>query len=133
MRLTGTAAVALLVTACSGGSTGPGGNGTALPPLNVTIRATPAIAFNPTPVDVRVGGTVTFTFEGTAHSVHFRPVAGAPANIPGNNANVSVPRSFSQAGTFDYDCQIHPGMSGRIVARTSGSSDPGDGDGDGYP
>jgi plastocyanin len=129
MRLTSLTLVALLAAACSGGGTGPDGNGSqgTIPPLDVTVRATPAIAFNPTPVDVRVGGTVTFAFEGTAHSVKFHPAAGAPADIPGNNANVSVPRTFAQEGTYDYECTIHPGMAGRIVVRNSASSSTGTG------
>ncbi len=133
MRLTSLAVVALVAVACSGGSTGPDGSGAQIPPLAVTVHATPAINFNPTPVDVRVGGTVTFAFEGTAHSVKFRPAAGVPADIPGNNANVSVQRTFAQEGTYDYDCTIHPGMTGRIVVRTSGSSNPGGGGPGGYP
>lgn len=133
MRLTSLAVVALVTVACSGGGTGPDGARAQIPPLNVTVHATPSINFNPTPVDVRVGGTVTFAFEGTAHSVKFRPAAGAPADIPGNNANVSVQRTFAQEGTYDYDCTIHPGMTGQIVVRTSGSSDPGTGGPGGYP
>jgi plastocyanin len=125
--------VACALAGCGGGGTGPDDGVPATPPpLSVTVRATDAISFNPTPVDVRTGGTVTFQFEGTAHSVFFRPASGAPADIPGNNANVSIQRSFAEEGTFDYDCQIHPGRSGRIVVRQTGSSGGG-GPGPGYP
>ena len=45
----------------------------------------------------------------------FDAAAGVPADIPGNNANVSLGRTFPTAGTYGYSCHIHPGMSGTIV------------------
>ncbi|HJU89307.1 MAG TPA: plastocyanin/azurin family copper-binding protein [Gemmatimonadaceae bacterium] len=131
-RLGVASGICILGLGCGSSGTGPDGSGGNGPPRQVTVRATDAIAFNPTPADIAIGGTVTFAFEGTAHSVHFQSIAGAPADIPGNNANTNVARTFSIAGTYDYECQIHPGMTGRIVARESGSSGGG-GPGPGYP
>jgi len=67
-------------------------------------------------VSLAVGGTVTFAFGTVGHNVYFdNATAGAPSDITGVNANVSVSRSFPSAGTFEYTCHIHPGMKGTVV------------------
>ena len=113
-----------LVSACGGSA---GGTVTAPPPgppaMTATVNATPAIAFNPSPVRIAPGGTITFAFGSVAHNVYFDAVAGAPADIPGNNASASVSRTFMSAGTYVYNCHIHPGMSGTIVVGTTATND----------
>lgn len=78
---------------------------------------TPAIAFTPQRATAARGGTVTFAFGSVAHNAYFSsaPGGGTPTDITGANSNVSVTRTFSTAGTFTYNCHIHPGMSGTIV------------------
>jgi plastocyanin len=46
-------------------------------------------------------------------------VPGAPADIPGNNSGTTVNRTFATAGTYIYNCHIHPGMRGSIVVGTT--------------
>jgi len=91
--------------------------------MTATVNATPSIAFNPSPVKIVPGGTITFAFGSVAHNVYFDPIAGAPADIPGNNAGTSVSRTFASAGTYVYNCHIHPGMTGTIVVGTTATSD----------
>ena len=91
--------------------------------MTATVNATPAIAFNPSPAKIDPGGTITFAFGSVAHNVYFDAVAGAPADIPGNNAGTSVSRTFTSAGTYGYSCHIHPGMRGLIVVGTATTSD----------
>jgi len=112
-----------LLSACGGGGTG----GTTAPPeppaMTATVNATPSISFNPSPVKIVPGGTITFAFGSVAHNVYFDAVAGAPDDIPGNNASTSVSRTFTSAGTYGYGCHIHPGMRGTIVVGTTTTSD----------
>ena len=91
--------------------------------MMATVNATPAIAFSPSQVKIAPGGTITFAFGSVAHNVYFDPVAGAPADIPGNNASTSVSLTFSSPGTYGYACHIHPGMRGTIVVGATTTSD----------
>jgi plastocyanin len=84
-----------------------------------TVQALPSIAFNPGSVTVTVGDTVTFAFGTVPHNVFFDRAAGAPADIPGTNANTSTSRIFTTAGRYGYECHIHPGMRGSVVVNAS--------------
>lgn len=70
--------------------------------------------FTPPSVDIAAGGVVTWTFGQLTHNVTFGAQTGAPPNIP-TSVNSDVPRTFNTAGTFGYNCTIHPGMSGTVV------------------
>jgi plastocyanin len=99
-----------------GGSTSPMAVTTAPPSETATVSATPSIAFTPGTVALLVGGTLTINFGSVAHNVFFdNQPAGAPANITGANADVSKALTFSVAGTYVYNCHIHPGMHGTVV------------------
>lgn len=78
------------------------------------VTATAGNQFTPPTLNVRTGGTVTWTFEAVQHNVTFTNGGGAPANIP-NTASGQVSRTFGTAGTFPYDCTLHPGMQGSVV------------------
>jgi plastocyanin len=122
----------VLASACGGGG-GPAG--TTTPPNNQPINQPPgggstsasvrmtttqdaygyaSNSFDPGAVTVKVGGSVTWTYDAsTLHNATFTPAAGAPANVP-NGRNGSVSRTFSTAGDFDYACTNHPGMEGSV-------------------
>jgi plastocyanin len=80
-----------------------------------TVNATPSLTFTPPTLTVNAGETVMFAFGSVPHNVFFAAQAGAPDNIEGTNANVSIQRSFATAGTYDYTCHIHPSMHGTVV------------------
>jgi plastocyanin len=84
---------------------------TQVAPEFVTVSA-PGNVFQPTTVDVRAGGTVTWTFQSTPHQVNFT-TANAPADIP-EFQNGSVSRVFpSSSLEYRYQCS-GPGMSGFV-------------------
>ena len=125
-------AAATLVAACSSSTyAGSSNNSAGPPPMTAAVNATSLDTFTPSNVVVGVGGTVTFTFGDVAHNVFFdNAPAGAPDAIPGANANMSQARTFTTAGTFEYDCHIHPGMKGTVVVGST--STPPLGGGTGY-
>jgi plastocyanin len=128
-RIVLTSALAALAVACSSsgisGTSNNNGNGGTPPPMTATVNATTANAFTPSNVAIGVGGTVTFAFGDVAHNVFFdNSPAGAPDAIPGTNANMSAARTFTTAGTFEYDCHLHPGMKGTVVVSNASTTPP---------
>lgn len=90
------------------------------PPLDpLSVAATPALRFTPSTLTVHVGDAVTFVFGAVGHNLFFDQANGAPANIPNETANASVQRVFNTAGTFHYECHIHPGMAGTIEVQAA--------------
>jgi plastocyanin len=125
-RRTGASAAALtaigLLLGCGGGATDPyGGGKTPPPPPANKVNATPSLAFAPASLTVTAGTPVTFAFGSVAHNVFFDPAPGAPADIDGANAGVSVDRAFPTAGTYRYTCHIHPFMHGTVIVRAAGT------------
>ena len=105
-------------TACGGGGYGsPTGTPPTPnpPPAADHVNATASLAFTPATLNTQAGHAVTFAFGSVGHNIFFDAATGAPANIPGVNANTSVTRTFDTPGTFTYSCHIHPFMQGKVV------------------
>ncbi len=114
--VTGITAGSANIAAKAGGVTGT---------LSLTVRASanlavvampPGDVFTPFQVSVPIGGTVRWEFPQKPHNVIFDRKAGAPTDIQ-STANSAVSRIFALAGTFPYDCTLHPGMSGEVIVR----------------
>jgi adhesin/invasin len=73
--------------------------------------------FNPAAVTIAATGTVTWTWNsgGIVHNVSFITM-GAPSNVP-NTGSGSQQRTFPNAGTFNYECTIHSGMTGSVTVQ----------------
>ena len=80
----------------------------------MVTAASGANTFTPDSLRVTVGTWVVFNFLSRTHNVTFADIAGAPTDIPARS-NTTVARNFGAAGTFNYECTIHPGMTGKIV------------------
>ena len=107
-------------TACGGGGYGsPTGTPPTPnpPPAADHVNATASLAFTPATLNTQAGHAVTFAFGSVGHNIFFDAATGAPANIPGVNANTSVTRTFDTPGTFTYSCHIHPFMQGKVVVQ----------------
>jgi plastocyanin len=82
---------------------------------SASVTADASNSFTPQQVDISTGGTVTWTFSGSeAHNVSFASTTGAPSSI-GDTQNANVSRTFTAAGTFNYNCTRHAGMTGVVV------------------
>ncbi len=71
-------------------------------------------SFNPSSSILAVGGTVTWTWEGSVdHTVNFESGSNSPRQTAG-----TFSRTFPSAGSFGYVCLIHgTSMSGTIVVQ----------------
>ena len=80
-------------------------------PALATVVA-PAIVFSPGTVDVKAGGSVTWTVAAIHHTIQFS-TPGAPADID-TLMNASMSRVFPANGTYAYHCSIHTTMKGTV-------------------
>jgi plastocyanin len=83
-------------------------------PASADVTATAGASFDPSSVDIKSGGSVTWTFESN-HNVTFD--SGNPATVQniGTMSSGSDSRTFHTAGTYNYHCTIHSGMTGKVV------------------
>lgn len=94
------------------GTTPPPGGGVF--PSSADVTATIGNFFAPQSADIAKNGAVNFIFQSTLHNVTFTPATGVPADI-GNTSGATVSATFNRAGTFAYQCTLHPGMAGVVV------------------
>ena len=72
-------------------------------------------AFAPPEIIIAPGESVTWTnADGAPHGLNYHDgVPGTDLLLPGENFS----RRFDQPGIYDYNCSIHPYMTGRVVVR----------------
>lgn len=76
-------------------------------------------AFHPGTAQVVAGQVVTFTNQDASeHRVHWTSVPGGITSLDSNNLGQRSTFSYTAAvvGTYQYQCGIHPGMKGSLVA-----------------
>ncbi|MFN8581009.1 MAG: Ig-like domain-containing protein [Gemmatimonadaceae bacterium] len=89
---------------------------TVLPSGAGAVVSMPGFSFAPFTVTIKRTESVFFDFPALPHNVIFTARTGVPDDIQ-QQANVTVARQFNTAGTFPYDCTIHPGMKGEVVVQ----------------
>ena len=65
---------------------------------------------------------MTWQIAGGTHNVTFGSSKPTGGDIPDTGAGNNVARSFPSAGTFDYQCTRHAGMTGRITVTADAST-----------
>ena len=115
-------ATIVAASSCGGGYSAPttpstpstgSNNGT---PISIVAgaRALTTTAYNPNPLTVSAGTTVTWTNNDT--TTHTATSDNGTFNgSVGPNQQFSF--TFANKGTFTYHCSIHPGMKGTVVVR----------------
>jgi plastocyanin len=73
--------------------------------------------FTPTPITIAPGESVVWTNDdGAPHALeYYDGVKGVAPLLPGS----SFTRRFDRPGTYEYNCSVHPYMTGRVVVRAS--------------
>jgi plastocyanin len=74
-------------------------------------------AFTPGEITIAPGETVTWTNDdGAPHGLEYNDgVKGVDPLLPG----ASFSRQFDRPGTYEYNCSVHPYMTGRVVVRAN--------------
>lgn len=110
--------------ACGGGGGGNGGvtqpppppPPPASPPSGSATVTLDASSFSPSQATITRNGTVTWSnTSGIVHNVTFTS-SGSPENID-NHSSGSNQRAFATAGTFNYGCTLHAGMTGAVTVQ----------------
>jgi plastocyanin len=97
----------------SSSSSSSGGGGAASASAEDTIKN---FAFDPDPVTVKAGGTVTWTNQDSAaHNVVFDDKS--VKSIQNLNNGQSGKVTFDKAGTYKYVCTYHSGMNGTVTVQ----------------
>jgi plastocyanin len=82
---------------------------------DVTVGPGGQFVFDPSQVDIGAGGTVTFSWAGgVTHNVTWQSPPASVPNIPDKSSG-SQQVTFATAGTYNYQCTIHAGMTGAVT------------------
>lgn len=81
-------------------------------PAEATAPVISDFAFDPDPISITVGDTVTWTNEdGFAHTVTADDDSFDSGNL---DSGATFEQTFDEAGEFAYHCNIHPQMTGTV-------------------
>jgi plastocyanin len=105
-------ALFVLLAACSSGGAKPS------VPVNGVLVAD--FEFRPSTVTVHVGDTVTWVFDQPDAPHNVFATSGPEQFDSGAPVGKGTYRhTFTKAGTYRYECQVHPNMTGTIVVSPS--------------
>src|SRR5687768_1134962 len=113
----------------AGGTTGPGEE-TQAPPTTTppassnTTVTTPNETFSPRVINIASGSSVTWQFSGARHNVTFGSLKPTGGDVPDTDAGNAATRTFATAGTYEYQCTRHSGMTGQVIVGSGGTAPP---------
>jgi len=115
LRIASLAALLAFSAGCSSSTTAP--TPTPGTPVSIVTGSSnlTTTAYNPNPVSVAVGGTVTWTNNDT--TAHTSTGDNGSWNSGSIAPGASFSMTFATAGTFTYHCTIHPGMVGTVTVQ----------------
>lgn len=108
------AALAITASACSAAPAAPAAPAnTSSAPVSGTAVSIDNFAFAPATLTVHRGDTVTWT----NHDEEPHTVAAGDGSFrsPGMDSNATFSFTFTNPGSYDYICSIHPSMHGTVV------------------
>ncbi|MCV7204143.1 hypothetical protein B7435_11755 [Mycolicibacterium peregrinum] len=108
------AALAITASACSAAPAAPAAPAnTSSAPVSGTAVSIDNFAFTPATLTVHRGDTVTWT----NHDEEPHTVAAGDGSFrsPGMDSNATFSFTFTNPGSYDYICSIHPSMHGTVV------------------
>jgi plastocyanin len=125
------ASLALVAAACSGSTSAPAQPASAAPAATAVASAggaprevpaggsTPAtivdFGFQPSPLTIRAGTTVTWTNTGSAPHTATADDGSFDSGTLSSGSTFSQP--FTKAGTYAYHCKIHSSMTGTVIVQ----------------
>jgi len=117
MRFPRALAVAALVLGLASGCSSSPKPAAPLPPNSVLVAN---FAFTPAALTVPVGTTVTWVFR-QKDSPHNVVSLTGPASFNSGSPQGSgtFTYTFTRPGTYTYDCQVHPNMTGTVTVTPS--------------
>lgn len=108
------ALIALLISACGYGSSGGGGGVTTVSGSSGEVQMKNR-AFSPADLSVAPGTTITFrNNDSTAHTV---TASGGAFDSGRLESGQEFSYTFSEPGTYEYACTIHPSMKAKVTVR----------------
>lgn len=115
VALVAAAGLLIGVVGCSSG-TGGGAGAAASPVATTSVDLPASYKFAPASIVVHVGDTVTWTnHDNFTHSVQFTS-GGLPNTPEVMSPGQSATYTFTTAGTFTYQCHLHPqNMQGTVT------------------
>jgi plastocyanin len=113
MLLASVLVISFATLSCGGGSEKSASPTAGTPPAQQASVQIKDFQFTPSKVTIKVGGTVTWTNEGS--SVH--TVTADDGNFDSGQLQKgkTFSRTFDSAGTFSYHCSIHPSMKAQVI------------------
>jgi plastocyanin len=81
----------------------------------VTVTVSDALQYSPSTITARTGTLlVTFVADASPHTLGFETLGVETGNV-NPRASTTITVHLDHAGTFEFDCDYHPSMTGALI------------------